>query len=113
MDVPWLRMDAKSFEVFASRGGFLEFDKNVFVSRTLQDHCLFKIFSTMDKEDEDSGSTQFFNVFDWLAGDARRASEPFDAGGHESSASACALGALLAATLLQSWLRQGHARANG
>ncbi|CAK9066164.1 unnamed protein product [Durusdinium trenchii] len=68
-------------DVFASHGGFVDFDDNLFISRTLQDNCLFKICPNADKEDDaelDGSVTQFFNVFDWVAGDRLRLSEPFD-----------------------------------
>eukprot|EP00434_Breviolum_minutum_P016542 symbB.v1.2.014582.t1/scaffold1069.1/size140053/6 len=69
-------------DVFASRSGFVDFAVgDLFISRTLQDNCLFKICPSRDKEDdtEDDGSvTQFFNTFDWVAGDSRRLSEAFD-----------------------------------
>ena len=69
-------------DVFASRSGFVDFALgDLFISRTLQDNCLFKICPSRDKEDdtEDDGSvTQFFNTFDWVAGDSRRLSEAFD-----------------------------------
>lgn len=67
-------------DVFASHSGFVDFDDNVFISRTLQDNCLFKVCPNRDKEDDaDDGSViQFFNIFDWVAGDSRRLNEAFD-----------------------------------
>ncbi|CAJ1429519.1 unnamed protein product [Effrenium voratum] len=68
-------------DVFATRSGFVEFDQNLFISRTLQDNCLFNICPNSNKDEDGERSdcvTQFFNLFDVLAGDTRRLSEPFD-----------------------------------
>eukprot|EP00439_Symbiodinium_sp_Y106_P007135 s5594_g1.t1 len=66
-------------DVLASKSGFVEFDENLYIDG--EDHCLLRVSPNQSSEEdhEDDGTVvQFFNPFDWIAGDARRLGEIFD-----------------------------------
>lgn len=81
-----LRSIEEAYEVFvdvyATGGGYLQFDENNFIGKVLTDHCLFSIFASRSEEDDeqfgDQSFTQFLNPCDFMAGDTRFNNEDFD-----------------------------------